>query len=403
MTRAFEAWIRFTKTPSELFPPPVPAIPGLPKLNPGLELANTFGVSERTIRVSDQPSTLSPFNGRGGKPLRISILHLKAMSLNRTWRENFRLTLCLAAACLIPVAVRAQQTPEWQPQSSGTSQVLLGVAFTDATKGYAVGTSGVIRVTANGGNTWAAQSSGTSRFLRDVYFSDATHGTIVGESGLILRTTDGTNWTTQTSGTVEHLVHVNFLDNNAGIACGQGGVILKTTNGGANWTPQSSDTTVELPGVDLIDANTAIAVGFGGTILRTTNGGDSWTKITVPGFTLDLRSVHFWGPNGVAVSMGGGILKSQDAGQSWTVVSSGTASNLFAVQFRNANTVYAVGNASVRVTTDAGMNWTAATTTPFAARPLPCSVQRHGRLGSWSERTDPACCGPAAFATGALN
>jgi photosystem II stability/assembly factor-like uncharacterized protein len=260
-----------------------------------------------------------------------------------------------------------QPTPEWQPQTSGTSEVLLGVAFTDPTHGYAVGTNGTIRTTSNGGNTWSPQASGTSRFLRDVYFSDATHGTIVGESGLILRTTNGTTWTPQTSGTTQHLVHVHFLNNSVGMASGQGGVILKTTDGGDNWSTQTSGTGVEIPGVFLIDDNTAVAVGFGGTILRTTNGGSSWTNISVPGFSSDLRSVHFFGSIGVAVSIGGGILRSTNAGQSWTPVSSGTANSLFAVQFRDANTVYAVGTATIRVSHDAGSTWSASTSTGFGS------------------------------------
>ena len=258
-------------------------------------------------------------------------------------------------------------TPEWQTQPSGTAEVLLGVSFTDINKGYAVGTNGVIRVTSDGGSTWTAQASGTSRFLRDVYFSDATHGVIVGESGLILKTTDGTTWIQQTSGTIEHLVHVHFLNNSVGMASGQGGVILKTTDGGVTWTVQSSGTNVELPGVYLMDVNTAIAVGFAGTILRTTNGGTSWASVSVPGFTFDLRSVHFSGTTGVAVSMGGRILKSTDGGQSWASVSSGTSNNLFAVQFRNASTVYAVGNARVLVSIDAGSSWSPATTAPFGS------------------------------------
>lgn len=278
---------------------------------------------------------------------------------------SFIIGLWLAAVCSAPVAVRARQAPQWQAQSSGTSQVLLGVAFTDANRGYAVGTNGVIRVTSDGGSSWSGQASGTSRFLRDVYFTSPTHGVIVGESGLILRTTDGATWAPKSSGTTEHLVHVDFLDGNVGMACGQGGVILKTTDGGATWAAQNSGTNVELPGVDLIDATTAVAVGFGGTILRTANGGSSWANVSVPGFTADLRSVHFFGASGVAVSMGGGILKSNDSGQSWASVSSGTASNLFAVQFRDANTVYAVGNGTVRVSSDAGASWAAATFTPF--------------------------------------
>jgi photosystem II stability/assembly factor-like uncharacterized protein len=258
-----------------------------------------------------------------------------------------------------------QTNPEWIAQSSGTSAVLLGVAFTDANHGYAVGTNGVIRITTNGGATWSPQASGTSRFLRDVYFSDATHGTIVGESGLILRTTDGTNWTPQTSGTLQHLVHVNFVNNDVGMACGQGGVILKTIDGGVTWTPQNSGTGVELPGVYMLDANTAVAVGFGGTILRTTNGGATWGSVAVPGFTADLRSVHFFGSTGAAVSIGGGILRSTNAGQSWSAVSSGTATDLYSVHFRDPNTVYAVGTVAVRVSNDAGITWDTSHTTLF--------------------------------------
>ena len=242
--------------------------------------------------------------------------------------------------------------------------MLLGVSFTDINKGYTVGTNGVIRVTSNGGNSWSAQASGTSRFLRDVSFSDATHGVIVGELGLILRTTDGINWSQQTSGTSQHLVHVHLLKNSVGLAVGQGGDTLKPSMA-ISWTPQSSGTNVELPGVYLINADTAIAVGFGGTILRTTNGGSTWGSVSVPGFNLDLRSVHFSGTTGVAVSIGGGILRSTNAGQSWTTVSSGTSSSLFAVRFRDGNTVYAAGTATFRVSTDGGISWAASTTTPF--------------------------------------
>ena len=279
-------------------------------------------------------------------------------------------SILLVAVALYSVNAAAflpQTTPEWQAQASGTSEVLLGVAFTSINNGYAVGTNGTIRITSNGGISWSSQPSGTNRFLRDVSFSDSTHGVIVGESGLILRTTDGATWNQQVSGTTQHLVHVHLLNNSVGMASGQGGVILKTTDGGVSWTPQTSGTTAEIPGIHLLDENTAVAVGFGGTIRRTTNGGATWSPISVAGFTLDLRSVHFSGNTGIAVSMGGGILRSTDAGQSWNQVSSGTTNALFAVKFRDANTVFAAGTARVLVSRNAGSSWSQATTTPFGS------------------------------------
>src|SRR6185295_8074327 len=103
--------------------------------------------------------------------------------------SHFRglLTICFASVLVLALSVclehakatsQLQVTPEWSTQSSGTAEVLLGVSFTDSSHGYAVGTNGVIRTTANAGASWSPLTSGTSRFLRDVYFSDATHGVI---------------------------------------------------------------------------------------------------------------------------------------------------------------------------------------------------------------------------------
>jgi photosystem II stability/assembly factor-like uncharacterized protein len=89
----------------------------------------------------------------------------------------------------------------WTPQSSGTTEFLEGVAFTDANTGTVVGSGGTILRTADGGATWTRQSSGTTQFLYGISFTDANTGMVVGSGGTILRTTDGgaapaTEWTT---------------------------------------------------------------------------------------------------------------------------------------------------------------------------------------------------------------
>ena len=83
------------------------------------------------------------------------------------------------------------------------------------------------------GNNWTIQSSGTTQTLWAVSFTDSSNGTAVGEVGTILRTTDGgAHWITQPSGTVLNLRAVSFTDGNSGTAVGEGGVILRTTDGG---------------------------------------------------------------------------------------------------------------------------------------------------------------------------
>ncbi|MCH7972327.1 MAG: T9SS type A sorting domain-containing protein [Bacteroidetes bacterium] len=116
---------------------------------------------------------------------------------------------------------------------------------------------------------WTSQTSGTTELLSGVSFTDANNGTVVGGSGTILRTTDGgTTWVIQTSGTTEALFAVSFTDANNGIAVGVSGTILRTTDGGTTWVIQTSGTTNTLLGVYFTDVNTGTAVGSAGTILR---------------------------------------------------------------------------------------------------------------------------------------
>jgi hypothetical protein len=168
---------------------------------------------------------------------------------------------------------------QWYQQNSGTTEELLGVSFTDANTGTAVGWGGTILRTTNGGTTWTEQTSGTNNWLNGVSFTDANMGTAVGWRGTILRTTNGgTTWTEQTSGTTERLEDVSFTDANNGTVVGFGGTILRTTNGGTTWTEQTSGTNNWLSSVSFTDANNGWAVASNGTILHTTNGGVSFVE-----------------------------------------------------------------------------------------------------------------------------
>jgi photosystem II stability/assembly factor-like uncharacterized protein len=54
-----------------------------------------------------------------------------------------------------------------------------------------VGEDGTILRTINGGAAWTAQDSGTTNWLSGVSFIDANTGWAVGGSGTILHTTNG--------------------------------------------------------------------------------------------------------------------------------------------------------------------------------------------------------------------
>jgi photosystem II stability/assembly factor-like uncharacterized protein len=151
---------------------------------------------------------------------------------------------------------------------------LESVFFPSAKTGYAVGDSGTVIKTVDGGVHFVVLPSGYRMNLYSVYFTDTVTGYAVGDSGTILKTVDGgTNWVKQVSGTSSRLKSVFFADANIGYAAGWNGTILATTNGGTDWTSEFSGTSYCLNSVFFTDVLTGYIAGDSGIILKTTNGG----------------------------------------------------------------------------------------------------------------------------------
>jgi photosystem II stability/assembly factor-like uncharacterized protein len=250
--------------------------------------------------------------------------------------------IVLSSICLLSVSLPASEWYWQNPLPQGSP--LRGVSFTDPNTGTAVGHSGSIIRTEDGGATWVHQTSGTTNHLLEVFFTDANTGTAVGNGGTILRTTDGgATWVSQASGTYEELAGVWFTDANTGTVVGLYGTILRTTDGGATWGSQTSGTSDDLSGVCFTDANTGTAVGNGGTILRTMDGGAAWARQT-SGTNSDLLGVSFTDEYaGTVVGLYGTILRTTDGGATWVSEASGTSEWLSGVSFFDANRGVAVG------------------------------------------------------------
>jgi len=119
-------------------------------------------------------------------------------------------------------------------QESGSTEDLLGVAFSDAVHGWAVGEAGLILATTDGGATWSAQDSGSSVDLGAVACTGAGYGWVVGKAGAILATSDGgATWSAQDSGSSADLRAVTFSDVAHGWAVGADGAILAITSSDA--------------------------------------------------------------------------------------------------------------------------------------------------------------------------
>ena len=178
---------------------------------------------------------------------------------------------------------------------------LHGVSFVDANTGWAVGMSGIIVKTTDGGATWEHQNtqyfceeyddmtgdcidsslvSGGYLFydLNDVYFADANTGWAVGTAdstgaNVILYTTDGgATWTHQDVGFGVDLKDIAFSDASNGWIAGTGGIAYVTSDGGLTWSEIATNAD-DLLGVEPISTTSVWVVGEGGLLIQTTSGG----------------------------------------------------------------------------------------------------------------------------------
>jgi photosystem II stability/assembly factor-like uncharacterized protein len=107
---------------------------------------------------------------------------------------------------------------------------LFAITFGDRNSAFAVGSSGLVLHSSDGGGNWQEQQSGVTAALYDVAFRDGSDGFAVGENGTIIHTTDaGAHWTREEIGSTDTLKSVAYRGDLA-LAAGEGngrGVILR--------------------------------------------------------------------------------------------------------------------------------------------------------------------------------
>jgi hypothetical protein len=141
---------------------------------------------------------------------------------------------------------------------------------------------------------WFEQTSGTSNYLNSVYFTDNNTGWAVGFEGTILNTTDGgLNWNSQSSGTSNYLNSVYFTDNNTGWAVGGDETILKTTTGGVIPVELTSFTASTSRGKVFLNWATASETNNLGFKVERKSAGDYEVIGFVPGFGTTTEPMEY--------------------------------------------------------------------------------------------------------------
>ena len=111
-----------------------------------------------------------------------------------------------------------------------------------------------------------------STHMYGVSMSDVSNGVAVGRSGQIVYTNNGgVDWTDATTTNVASTIMngVSMSDASNGVAVGASGEIVYTTNGGVDWidAPTTNVSTTDMYGVSMSDASNGVVVGKSGEIV----------------------------------------------------------------------------------------------------------------------------------------
>jgi len=241
--------------------------------------------------------------------------------------------------------------PEWLPMTSGTATSLRAVWFADARTGWAVGDSGLILSSNDGGRSWQKQTSPTSSRLQAIHFADPDHGWIAGDDGTVLHSTDaGKSWQSQPALGTGNLYAIFFAGPQSGWIGGYEG-LFRTWDGGATWLKSDAAAT-SVMAIRFFTPALGWATGISG-IYRTEDGGDQWSLLTGSPQAMEAISVvdehTIWTAqsyNTICSSLDGGITWKR-----WINFESNKS-----IAFVDSAHGWYSGNA-IRKTVDGGASW----------------------------------------------
>ncbi len=242
--------------------------------------------------------------------------------------KKFYLNLAIAVALVCTLAA-----------GSVKAQGFNSVTTPDGVNLTAVGNSGKLYRSGNGGSTWVSVPNGSvnmncvTSFGNDVW--------IAANSGAIYKTQKTISpLTLYSTGTANDLKSVTFVSSSTGFACGASGTVVKSTDGGLTWFNSNTGiASVQLNSISFLDANNGVAVGNSGSIYRTTNGGSSWNS-EASGTTNNLLKVKYFADGLTAVGEYGTLLVNNG---SWTSVSSRVKTDITGVSGTSNASVHICG------------------------------------------------------------
>lgn len=244
------------------------------------------------------------------------------------------------------------------------------IFFIDELKGWAVGNSGVILYSTDGGLNWMQQTSNTQNRLSSVYFKTATEGYVVGKQGIILRTIDGgSNWLDISVPSYRNdLNFIGFSNPNDGWILAShpdpasDSTLIISRDGGNTWADTTGPIVYQLQSASFQQPGFIWLTGLASlhAIAFSQDNGKSWVDTLGKNLTDNLLSIFFINPTSGWVSNNKGkIWQTTDAGKTWNIQNTGPGSTtrINKIAFANANSGWAATQNGVLTTDNGGTTW----------------------------------------------
>jgi photosystem II stability/assembly factor-like uncharacterized protein len=296
--------------------------------------------------------------------------------------KRLQYIILIIAFQLPHINVYAQGT--WESIESPTDQLLTSIYFVDSLYGWAVGDSGTIIHTTNGGTDWSFQNSKTENRITDVFFLNRNLGWAPSWNSssfpfgtVILNTTDGgETWNAEPYREDNIFIQcILFLDSLTGWMGGKPHALVKTTDGGVDWQQAEIDSALfaffPVVNINFYDSLYGFACGgafeYAGVVWSTTNGGDNW-QVMDPAFAAadPIQEIHVFdslnvlGISGDFELFGVGVIRTSDGGAFWEYENLGMPGVGFDLDFRNESEAWCPlgGQQKFIYSLDSGVTWT---------------------------------------------
>jgi photosystem II stability/assembly factor-like uncharacterized protein len=275
-----------------------------------------------------------------------------------------------------------QATPTWVAQTTGMpTSTVHSIKALSANTVYAVGGSGSVIVTQDGGTTWVTLTGAPNATYLGVDVAQSGGNDyiyIAAHNGLVVRgvrptgsaLAGGTTWTSLQADTVSRsdLESISVLTKDDVETVGIDGVGFRSadaSSGSPTWTRQTLPETGNWYAVWRAPTGQAYAVSTGHVTAYSATGSDPWTK-TVPGALSESANYHGivmptstdgWVVGGTVA--GASQVRHTIDGATWTAQTSNATKLLWDVGAWDTSRLVAVGaGGTVIRTTDGGTTWT---------------------------------------------